>query len=227
MAACAAAAAESALGAPLMLLPYSEILQQAVDPKAQPKPLPRAPASATLPAVLPFLIKLALQERQLWWRAGGALACLVASKSAGALPPWPHAQAATRTTESPRESLVVTSFLTGLLCPLFFKRAVDAFSLQASAPLATVLTVATQCLLLYGACDILKHVAKELQAPLFTPLSQVCSGSMLWQGAPKPGRNETLRVSTCALCALRVAHAWHCVHTHARRQVCMPSHPPV
>lgn len=47
------------------------------------KPLPPSPPTATLKDVLPFLCTLALSERQLYWRMGLALVCMVASKVSG------------------------------------------------------------------------------------------------------------------------------------------------
>ncbi len=69
--------------------------------------------AAELHDVLPYLFKLALQEKTLYWRIGVALMCLVLSKTAG------------------------------LMCPLMLKQAVDAFAVHAGAPLATILSAVT------------------------------------------------------------------------------------
>ena len=51
---------------------------------AQPPPrLPPPPASSSLLEVGPYLLKLALSERNLWWRLAAALALMILSKSAG------------------------------------------------------------------------------------------------------------------------------------------------
>jgi hypothetical protein len=42
-----------------------------------PAPLPATPTAATLAALMPYLAKLALGERQLVWRVGGALIALL------------------------------------------------------------------------------------------------------------------------------------------------------
>ena len=52
---------------------------------AQPPPrLPPPPGSSSLLEVGPYLLKLALSERNLWWRLAAALALMILSKAAGA-----------------------------------------------------------------------------------------------------------------------------------------------
>lgn len=46
-------------------------------------PLPPPPKASTLFTVLPYLCRLALEERSLLWRFGLSFACMVISKSAG------------------------------------------------------------------------------------------------------------------------------------------------
>lgn len=47
-------------------------------------PLPAPPKSGqSLADVLPYLLKLALSEKQLKWRLGAAFACMLVSKAAG------------------------------------------------------------------------------------------------------------------------------------------------
>lgn len=46
-------------------------------------PLPPPPKASTLFTVLPYLCRLALEERSLLWRFGLSFACMVVSKSAG------------------------------------------------------------------------------------------------------------------------------------------------
>lgn len=57
------------------------------DAKSRPfpavAPLPSPPRTADLGNVLPYLAKLAVGERQLLWRFGVALICMVTSKLAG------------------------------------------------------------------------------------------------------------------------------------------------
>lgn len=66
---------------------------------------------------------------------------------------------------------MVTSKVAGLLCPMFLKQAVDALS--TSLPPAVAAAAALKAVVSFGACDILKHAAKEMQHPIFTPVSQV------------------------------------------------------
>ncbi|KAL4520893.1 hypothetical protein Ndes2526B_g00075 [Nannochloris sp. 'desiccata'] len=122
-----------------------------------PTALPPTPQAATLGALMPYLLRLALGEGQLYWRVAGALAALVISKAAG------------------------------LLAPVYFKLAVDALSTPAIATSSTAtaaataasalwlpgaVPAATAALLVSGLCRALSALAKELQHPLFTPVSQ-------------------------------------------------------
>jgi hypothetical protein len=52
-------------------------------------PLPAPPKSGqSLADVLPYLLKLALSEKQLSWRLGAAFVCMLVSKAAGEM--WRH-----------------------------------------------------------------------------------------------------------------------------------------
>ena len=54
----------------------------------RPASLPEPPASTRLVDIMPYLMKLATSDRQLWWRLGSAVLLMFASKAAGA-PPAP------------------------------------------------------------------------------------------------------------------------------------------
>jgi len=49
----------------------------------RPASLPEPPASSRLLDVMPYLVKLATSDRQLWWRLGGAVLLMFVSKAAG------------------------------------------------------------------------------------------------------------------------------------------------
>lgn len=100
-----------------------------------PPALPPTPKSSSLLDVFPYLARLALSERSLYWRLALALFLMVASKVAG------------------------------LLAPVYFKHAVDAMGQN-----AVQMTVAA--LLTSGLCRVVNGVAKEIQHPCFTPISQ-------------------------------------------------------
>ena len=59
----------------------------------------------------------------------------------------------------------------GLAAPFHFKRAVDAMS--GAAPAGGAAQAAAAALVLFGACRALAGLAKELQGPVFAPVSQV------------------------------------------------------
>jgi len=137
-----------------------QLLQGPREEYHAPTTLPPVPQAATLGALMPYLVKLALGEGQLYWRVAGALVALVVSKAAG------------------------------LLAPVYFKLAVDALTARAMATTAAtaaataattassalwlpgVVPAATAALLISGLCRALSALAKELQHPLFTPVSQ-------------------------------------------------------
>ena len=52
----------------------------------RPASLPEPPASTRLVDIMPYLLKLATSDRQLWWRLGSAVLLMFASKAAGARP---------------------------------------------------------------------------------------------------------------------------------------------
>ncbi len=116
-----------------------------------PAALPPTPSGATLGAVLPYLARLAFSDPGLYWRVAVAFLLLFISKASG------------------------------LLAPLYFKHAVDALAAGAGAVPGTAAAAATTALLLSGACRMIGAVAKEVQHPIFTPISQVgccsCVGS--------------------------------------------------
>lgn len=58
---------------------YASLLNR----KTNLAPLPPPPKTSTLLTVLPFLCRLALEEKALLWRFGLSFACMVISKSAG------------------------------------------------------------------------------------------------------------------------------------------------
>ncbi|KAJ9528985.1 hypothetical protein QJQ45_000551 [Haematococcus lacustris] len=107
--------------------------------------LPEPPTESTFAAVIPWLVKLAVAESKSWWRIALAFMCLVGSKFAG------------------------------MMCPVMIKNAIDAFSAGPNQPAQLIVSTATKFVLLYGLCDMLKHTFKELQAPLFTPVSQAAA----------------------------------------------------
>jgi ABC-type transport system involved in Fe-S cluster assembly fused permease/ATPase subunit len=105
-----------------------------------PSTLPPAPPSSSLNVVLPFLLQLAISEKQLYWRLAVALALLLLSKTAG------------------------------IMAPLYFKQAVDALALGGSQSQAVPACVAA--VLLFGAARCILSLAKEVQHPIFSPVSQ-------------------------------------------------------
>ncbi len=64
---------------------------------------------------------------------------------------------------------MMLSCCAGLLAPVYFKHAVDAMGTRGGA----AITAAVAALLTSGLCRIVNGVAKELQHPFFTPVSQV------------------------------------------------------
>lgn len=65
----------------------------------------------------------------------------------------------------------------GLVSPFFFKDAVDKLVEGGVVSIASNIMPCIYGLLLYGGLRMLSQVAKELQMPLFTPVSQVWPGS--------------------------------------------------
>ena len=132
-----------------------------VDEKREilPPPLPKVPASASLADVMPWLIRLALGEQQLYWRVGAAFAALIISKGAG------------------------------ILAPLYFKSAVDNLPEAAAGAMGNMFSnvlegpykSAIVALLLSGICRAASQLSKELQHPLFTPVSQAAGRRVSFQ----------------------------------------------
>ncbi|GMH35638.1 hypothetical protein BSKO_03506 [Bryopsis sp. KO-2023] len=108
------------------------------DRKPKVIPLPDPPSKATLGKILPYLTKVALTERKLYWRLAGALLCMVVSK------------------------------VSGLVAPVLLKDAVDALA-------ASNVRLAVGAVLLAGSYRLLSGVAKEVQYPIFTPISQAAA----------------------------------------------------
>lgn len=110
-----------------------------------PKPLPPPPNSAKLADVLPYLVRVALGDPQLHWRLAVALGLLLTSKAAG------------------------------LLAPLYFKQAVDALTtgVPSAVGASAALPAAVAALAVSGVCRAVSGLAKEMQHPTFTPVSQV------------------------------------------------------
>lgn len=67
-------------------------------------------------------------------------------------------------------TLLIFSKATGVLAPIYFKQAVDALSSSGTAQ--AMMKAAVAALLLSGACRAASGLSKELQHPLFTPVSQ-------------------------------------------------------
>lgn len=61
----------------------------------------------------------------------------------------------------------------GLASPFFFKNAVDKLVEGGVASMSSSLQPCLYGMLLYGGLRMLSQVSKELQMPLFTPVSQV------------------------------------------------------
>lgn len=61
--------------------------------------------------------------------------------------------------------------LAGLVAPIFLKKAIDA--LGGSTITQAAVHASIVALLWSGACRVLSTLAKEIQGPVFTPVSQV------------------------------------------------------
>jgi ABC-type transport system involved in Fe-S cluster assembly fused permease/ATPase subunit len=68
--------------------------------------------------------------------------------------------------------LVIVSKAAGLLAPLYFKQAVDLLSATPAAPVAS-LSIITSALVFHGIARAINSLAKESQAVIFTPISQL------------------------------------------------------
>ena len=146
------------------------------------------PSSSTLAQVLPYLLRLAVSDPQLYWRLGTALVMMVVSKSAGGSPGaadtcnrFLHCRAGVKTASvrllhkvKPQHAVQSSQPVrhTGLAAPVFLKRAIDALG---ATPTQAAVHAAVIALLLSGACRVLNSLAKEAQGPLFTPVSQASS----------------------------------------------------
>lgn len=120
-----------------------------------PRPLPAAPKTASVGAVLKFLGQLALEDGSLRWRLLMAAALVIASKA------------------------------TGILAPLQLKDAVDALATEAvvssssssatqSSLLASALAsrpATLRALLCFTCSRLLSSLARELKGPLFAPVA--------------------------------------------------------
>ena len=177
----------------------------------RPAQLPDPPASSRLLDVMPYLLKLATSDRQLWWRLGAAVLLMFASKAAGApgvllyatqlwlvcVMCWACACAlyVCQGLSPPSYSYFVgpgslsshfRAPVPGLATPIFLRRAVDA--LGGVVTDARIHTCA-MALLASGACRIANSLTKELQGPIFTPVSQA--------------RRPRVRQGTCRACKYR------------------------
>lgn len=128
--------------------------------------LPPPPASSNDWAILPYLWKLAVAEKQMVWRIGAAFICMLASKAAGvacgkqcavathlhggSLQPASHCSMHMRAHSC--------RCIAGLGAPLCLKAAVDALSAGGAA----VLIPAVRWVLCFGLCGIVQHLMKEL-----------------------------------------------------------------
>lgn len=92
-----------------------------------PLPLPATPKSSDFMHVLPYLAKLALSEKTLYWRLAIALALMVLSKA------------------------------TGLLAPVYFKHAVDALGKNAVSATVAALLISGVCRVLNGISKEMQH----------------------------------------------------------------------
>lgn len=157
-----------------------------------PLELPPTPKSSSLVDVFPYLAKLALSEKTLYWRLATALALMVASKVAGDNGPkgllvwsrlgeqWGWGRLLDSVIWRAVRTVLCSCFVgklltilmycgTGLMAPMYFKHAVDAMGRSAvHASVAALLTS--------GVCRVVNGVAKEIQHPCFTPISQVRAG---------------------------------------------------
>jgi hypothetical protein len=77
-----------------------------------------------------------------------------------------------RTRFSPTPPQHVPPSFPGMAGPLFLKQAVDTLSSGAADALAAAVTAVVT----FGLCGVIQHLAKELQHPTFTPVSQVGGG---------------------------------------------------
>lgn len=107
--------------------------------------------------------------------AGPRTACFVATGLARCLPNATHLalEHLYRITSLPVAAalaLLLASKAAGLLAPMYFSRAVDSLAAGAT-PLA--LQAAGGALVVSGVCRAVSGLAKELQHPTFTPVSQV------------------------------------------------------
>ena len=114
--------------------------------------------------VVPYLSRLAVSDKQLYWRLAVSLTFMIVSKAAGEQACIVH-NYMTHVTQKIHQAM-----LTGLMAPLFMKRSVDALSgtITQLAVRASVLA-----LLWSGACRVVNSVAREAQGPIFTPVAQV------------------------------------------------------
>ena len=114
--------------------------------------------------VVPYLSRLAVSDKQLYWRLAASLTFMIVSKAAGE-------QACIVLDYTPRVTQKTQRAMhIGLMAPLFMKRSVDALS-------GTITQLAVQAsvlsLLWSGACRVVNSVAREAQGPIFTPVAQV------------------------------------------------------
>ena len=125
-----------------------------------------------------YLLRLAFSSAQLSWRLAAALALLLLYVVlCSHMPALSPVASTARPNDSPAAEpprLPCRSKAAGLASPFYFKSAVDALSMGAAGAGPRAAAAATTALLLAGACRMISGIAKEVQGPIFAPVSQVC-----------------------------------------------------
>ena len=108
------------------------------------------------------------------------------------------------------DGLIATTsghWLAGLMAPIYLKSAIDALGGSSISQAAVHASIAA--LLWSGACRVVNTLAKELQGPIFTPVSQVCVNlpALAWHNAPPVSRSLLNELYCDALMAHRGMHS--------------------
>ncbi|KAJ9529892.1 hypothetical protein QJQ45_022301 [Haematococcus lacustris] len=181
--AAATAATDSALLAQAnpLNLSFQDLLRKGPSRQAA---LPEPPTESTFAAVIPWLVKLAVAESKSWWRIALAFMCLVGSKFAVPLEfllcltcgnvknlhPAASVQDYAHTGARGSNAAAKHMALLGNFNPI------DMITIGAHVGMiACPCSIRKHHSIRYGLCDMLKHTFKELQAPLFTPVSQAAA----------------------------------------------------
>jgi hypothetical protein len=150
---------------PRPLVPHSRCIIVATSSFATnvqtPKKLPRPPDKTSIESLVPWLAKLAMGETEHLWRIAFSMSLMVVSKCAGLMCPWLIKQAV--------DSLAVGNTAHNAL---FLPHAQWATSVGSSLGVPLSLQAAGFAVLCFGAADMIKNVAKELQMPIFLPVTQ-------------------------------------------------------